>query len=56
MRITSYHTYRAKIWGVSLLLAIVEVLVWGSGALIPLMVLAGGDENFFPVRRGEDCD
>lgn len=41
-RITSYHTYRAKIWGVMLCLAIVEVLVRGSGILTPLMALAGG--------------
>ena len=41
-RITSYPTYRAKIWGAMLCLAIVEVLVRGSGILTPLMVLVGG--------------
>ena len=41
-RITSYHTYRAKLWGVTLCLAIVEVLVRGSGIWTPLMAFAGG--------------
>ena len=41
-RITSYHTYRAKIWGITLCLTIVEILIRGSGIFTPLMALVGG--------------
>ena len=40
-RITSYHTYTAKAWGVALLLSVVEALTLRSGVLVPVMVLMG---------------
>ena len=40
-RITSYHTYTAKLWGVALCLSVVEALTMRSGMFIPIMALIG---------------
>ncbi|MBF0595483.1 MAG: CDP-alcohol phosphatidyltransferase family protein [Candidatus Omnitrophica bacterium] len=40
-KMTSYHTYTAKVWGVTIGLSVVFLFGFGSGALLPLMILAG---------------
>ena len=40
-KITSYHTYTAKLWGALLFLAIVEALTIKSGIVIPFMAVIG---------------
>lgn len=40
-KITSNHTYTAKIWGITIFLAIVTVLVFHKGVLIPVMFFFG---------------
>lgn len=40
-RLTSYHSYSAKVWGICVFAAAAAVFGWGSFRLFPLMIAAG---------------
>jgi phosphatidylglycerophosphate synthase len=40
-RPTSYHTYSAKLWGLTIFLFVIEVAVFQKGVIFPLVLIAG---------------
>lgn len=63
-RMTSYHTYSAKIWGVTIVISLSIVFTFSNGSLLPLMLLVGILSNIdeivitavMPYWRGEISD